>query len=338
MKSGSKDKKIVIIGAGPCGLGAAWRLHELGYDSYEIYEKESYVGGLAASFKDKNGFTWDVGGHVLHSHYDYFDRMFESVLRDEYLTHQRESWVYLLERFVPYPFQNNIHRLPKAIRDECLEGLRNAASAEVSDPKNFSEWITASFGAGVSKYFMYPYNYKVWAYPPELMNYQWVGDRVSKVDLKRIEQTIVTGQDDVSWGPNYVFKFPRRGGTGAIWNGVAKTFDRHIHRNKRLVRVDTTQSRLYFDDGSDDSYDLLLSTLPLDVLVTLVGQKNTAAHKLHHSSVTIVGLGFAGAVPETFRTKCWIYFPDDITPFFRATVFSNYSPNNAPAGHWSLMT
>jgi len=61
------SNKIVIIGAGPTGLGAAFRLHELGYRNWEIYERNHYIGGLSASFKDNKGFTWDIGGHVLFS-------------------------------------------------------------------------------------------------------------------------------------------------------------------------------------------------------------------------------------------------------------------------------
>ncbi|CAG1022279.1 partial 4,4'-diapophytoene desaturase (4,4'-diaponeurosporene-forming), partial [Patescibacteria group bacterium] len=55
-------KKIIILGAGPTGLGATHRLHEIGYENWNIYEKNNYVGGLSASFSDKQGFTWDIGG------------------------------------------------------------------------------------------------------------------------------------------------------------------------------------------------------------------------------------------------------------------------------------
>ena len=50
-----------------------------------------------------------------------------------------------------------------------------------------------------------------------------------------------------------------------------------------------------------------------------------------HSSSHIVGVGLSGAVPDALETKCWMYFPEPQVPFYRATVFSNYSPNNAPA-------
>jgi hypothetical protein len=49
----------------------------------------------------------------------------ESVV-PEWLNHHRESWVWCMDRFVPYPFQNNIHRLPNTEMLECLEGVIKA--------------------------------------------------------------------------------------------------------------------------------------------------------------------------------------------------------------------
>lgn len=73
------SKKIVIIGAGPTGLGAAYRLHELGYQNWVLYEKSDDVGGHATSHVDKHGFVWDEGGHVIFSHYPYFDKLIDKV-------------------------------------------------------------------------------------------------------------------------------------------------------------------------------------------------------------------------------------------------------------------
>ena len=63
--------KYVIIGSGPTGLGAGYRLKELGITNFIILERENRIGGLAKSFVDDKGFTWDVGGHVQFSHYTY---------------------------------------------------------------------------------------------------------------------------------------------------------------------------------------------------------------------------------------------------------------------------
>ena len=73
----------LILGAGPCGLGAAYRLNQLGHASWRLFERNSHVGGLSASFVDEAGFTWDVGGHVLFSHFDTFDRVVDEALKGD---------------------------------------------------------------------------------------------------------------------------------------------------------------------------------------------------------------------------------------------------------------
>ncbi len=128
------DKKIIIIGAGPAGLGAAYRLNELGYTNWQIVEKNGYIGGLSASFKDSQGFTWDVGGHVMFSHYKYFDNLVDKLLGNEYLEHLRESWIWIMERFVPYPFKNNIRYLPKEVVYDCVMGLMEAQNNNKNNP------------------------------------------------------------------------------------------------------------------------------------------------------------------------------------------------------------
>src|SRR5581483_2117354 len=109
--------RVVILGAGPAGLGAAYRLQELGVTDVEVLEARDHPGGLASSYVDAEGFTWDVGGHVQFSHYDYYDAVLDRALGDEWLWHERQSWIWIAGRFVPYPFQNNIHRLDPADRD-----------------------------------------------------------------------------------------------------------------------------------------------------------------------------------------------------------------------------
>src|SRR2546423_1483861 len=95
--------RFLIIGAGPTGLGAAYRLKELGVNDFRILEGSNHVGGLASTFRDPQGFLWDVGGHVQFSHYSYFDRLMELALgADGWLRHERESWIWIRERFIPY--------------------------------------------------------------------------------------------------------------------------------------------------------------------------------------------------------------------------------------------
>ena len=335
---------IVIIGAGPTGLGAAWRLHELGYDNWTLVDAAEFVGGLATSIVDDEGFTWDLGGHVLFSHYNYFDNLMEKALGDAWCEHIREAWVWMRDRWVPYPFQNNIWRLPDEDLIACLEGLVEInKNKPVEKPNTFADWLMHSFGQGLCDTFMFPYNFKVWAYKPEKMNVEWMGERVAEVDLARVLRNLVNKQDDVSWGPNATFRFPLHGGTGAIWKAIG---DKLPHDKKILgsaiTQVDADTKQLTLANGNTISYDTLISTMPLDqFLIALQNRPELSkrAPEFVYSSTHVVGIGLDGEVPQDLATKCWMYFPESISPFYRVTVFSNYSPNNVPqpGKQWSLM-
>ncbi|HEX2577570.1 MAG TPA: NAD(P)-binding protein, partial [Aquihabitans sp.] len=207
------DPRIVIIGAGPTGLGAGWRLEELGYEDWTILEASDHVGGLATSFTDDAGFTYDIGGHVMFSHYEYYDRMVEKLMGGDHTELEREAWVWMEGRYIPYPFQNNIGGLDPETVYECVTGLIRA-QREQHDVRNFADWVGSVFGDGIAKHFMLPYNFKVWATPAELMNHVWIGERVSVVDVEAVLRNVLLGEAQKSWGPNNTFKYPLRGGTG----------------------------------------------------------------------------------------------------------------------------
>jgi protoporphyrinogen oxidase len=334
---------IVILGAGPTGLGCARRLEELGEREWLLFDAEAEAGGLAASVLDPRGFTWDMGGHVQFSHYPFFDDLMDELLSPAgWLWHERESWVWIRGRFVPYPFQLNVGRLPREELLECLRGLVAAAkSPPARPPANFDEWMEASFGPGICRVFMRPYNAKVWAYPARELAAGWIGDRVAAVDLARVIENVVLGRDDVSWGPNNRFRFPRRGGTGAVWRALSARLPAERQRfRRRAVAVSTARHEVRFEDGEAVRYRALVSTIPLDRLVAMSDLRDLApvAAGLMHSSTHVVGVGLRGEPPEALRTKCWMYFPEDDCPFYRVTVFSNYAPENVPGpGFWSLM-
>jgi protoporphyrinogen oxidase len=325
-------------------LGAARRLDQLGHKDWELLEGSPHAGGLAASFQDEQGFTWDIGGHVQFSHYDYFDQAMDEFLgKDGWLHHERESWVWMRDRFIPYPFQNNIRLLPPEDLEQCLAGLVDVARNGHVKPANFRDWILATFGQGLAEVFMFPYNFKVWAFPLEMMNAGWVGERVAVTDLKRILRNLVHAINDVSWGPNNTFRFPVRGGTGAIWRACARQLpDSKLHFNSGVQGIDLDRHELTTVQGRRLKYDTLISTIPLNELIRLGGQSQLMAPSaagLLYSSTNIFGIGLKGKPPADLRTKCWMYFPEANCPFYRVTVFSNYSPNNVPDinTHWSVM-
>jgi len=262
---------------------------------------------------------------------------------DGWYQHQRESWVWIRERFVPYPFQNNVHRLPADDLNRCLQGLVEITRRPQANPANFQQWIDATFGRGLAEVFMEPYNLKVWAYPPAMLSADWVGERVAATDLGRVLRNLVYRTDEISWGPNSTFQFPKKGGTGAIWRACASQLPpEKLHFNARAVHIDLKNRRVCCADGREYPYTHLISTIPLLELIKLTGQTQLlplAERGLLYSSSNIVGLGLRGKPGDELATKCWMYFPEDNCPFYRVTVFSNYSPHNVPDSrlHWSLM-
>lgn len=321
--------KNLIIGAGPTGLGAAHRLAELGDRDFVVLERNDWAGGLAASFTDDAGFTWDIGGHVVFSHYDYFDRLMDSLLGEESLWHERESWVRACATWVPYPFQNNIRHLPPDARWDCVRGLLPGNRPE-GTPANFREWMLHVFGQGICDHFLLPYNFKVWATPPELMNASWVGERVSVVDLEGVLKNICMERDDVGWGPNNRFRFPERGGTGEIFRRMAAPLREHILYGQSVVRLDTANKKAVTAEGLEVEYDAILNTAPLDRLCldwlhAPSPELADAAKKLKHNSVYVAGVGVDSMREDS---RCWMYFPEPDSPCYRLTNFHNYSPNN----------
>lgn len=323
------DKKIVIIGGGPTGLGAAYKLMKLGHNNFELYEKNSYLGGLASSFKDEQGFTWDIGGHVLFCNFKEVDQFFDEMMGDAWIDHLRESWIRFEKGWVPYPFQNNIRHLPKEKLWKCLQTLM-PCQKEAKDAVNFKDWIEKTFGSGLSEFFMDPYNRKVWATPLEQMGHQWISDRVSIISFERVLKNVILEKDDVNWGPNNKFRFPASGGTGQIYRNMEDRLGNKLSKQKILQSISLEGKTLYFSDGSKTTYDYLINTSPLDVFTSLVEgheEIKKEASKLVHNGIYVVGIGIERPRDDS---KCWMYFPEEDYPFYRVTNFSKYSPENVP--------
>ena len=333
------NPRIVIVGAGPTGLGAAYRLQELGSRDWAIYERNSFVGGLASSRTDAAGFTYDIGGHVMFSHYEYFDRLVDRMLGEDFQSLMRESWIRMCGRWIPYPLQNNIRHLPPGVLLECLDGLVDAQRLDPQETANFEEWVDAVFGTGIARHFMRPYNFKVWAHPLEVMSKDWIAERVSMIDLKSVLANVVLERDELSWGPNNTFKYPLDGGTGGLYARFVPHIRDHLQLNREVVEIDLSAKRLRLADGAEDRYDTLLSTMPIPELLGVLRPAPSglieAAGGLSHNSGLVVGIGIAKPC-ET--SKCWTYFPESTAPFYRVTFLSNYSPRIAPEGHTLLLT
>ncbi|CAF1535408.1 unnamed protein product, partial [Adineta ricciae] len=347
--------RIVIIGSGPCGLGAAWRAQEVvrqGYQNLEwkVVEQEQNPGGLAKTIVDEQGFLWDIGAHVIFSHYAYFTSLLDIALpSEEWSIKKREAWVWMRNTCIPYPLQQNLYRLPNDEIIRCIDGLLEVEKKRLTfnKPRTFRDWLEQSFGTGLCETFMFPYNFKVWACPPEKMNVEWMGERVATVDVSKVIANVILKNDDGGWGPNSTFRYPKHGGTGAIWTGLYNKLPaKNFHFLKSVTSIDVAKKEIAYSDGSNERYDAIISTMPLNRLCCIVKGTSLSpdiiqkkASQFRYSSSHIVGFGINGQPPLLLQDKTWLYFPEDDCPFYRVSVFSNFASENVPrpGEQWSLM-
>jgi protoporphyrinogen oxidase len=331
----AERSRILIVGAGPTGLACARELERLGHHHWQILEANPHAGGLAASVLDAAGFTWDLGGHVVFSHFGEFDALLEEVMDGDLLHHDRSSYVRVADRWVPYPFQNNLRHLPEDLIEECLRGLERAPGVTdgAGAGMDFGTWMREVFGEGIVRHFMAPYNLKVWATPAAMMSAGWIAERVSVVDHARVLDNLRRQRDDLGWGPNNTFVFPAAGGTGEIYRRLAQRLGdgERIRYDSAVVEVRPDTRTLRLATGERLDYDALVSTMPLDRLVHQISPCPSAiaeaADELVHNGVHMVGVGYEAPLADD---RSWMYFPDPEVPFYRVTNFAKYSPAHVP--------
>ena len=281
----------------------------------------------------------------MFTHYKYYDKCFDDLMGKDYQLNMRECWVRMFDTLGPLPVPEQ-HPLPPEgsdLRVPRRPGRRRRRRATTRPRRTSSEFIDTVFGDGIAKHFMIPYNFKVWAHPAEMMNKEWIGERVAVLDINRAIKNVVLGTDDFGWGPNNQFKFPLFGGTGEFYRrfGQAARGPRHPEQDASTSST-SPKKEVRFKDGEIVKYDKLITAMPLDKLCNDVingempREIKKAAAGLRHSGGYMVGIGIKQPCPST---KIWMYFPEDNCPFYRVTYLSNYSPYMTPDKdtHYSLL-
>src|ERR1051325_7369777 len=192
---------VLVIGAGPTGLSAAYRLG----DDALLLEQCDQVGGWCRSVED-HGFTFDFAGHIMFSNDPYVHQMYRELLGHNVHWQDREAFIYSKNVHTRYPFQGALYGLPPDVIKECILGVIEANAAHASaapvcdsaiqdccgdgvmeasapmvhrraQPRNFEEFIYQVWGRGIAKHFAIPYNRKLWAVPLSEMETSWLGGR-----------------------------------------------------------------------------------------------------------------------------------------------------------------
>ncbi|KAI6190171.1 Amino-oxidase domain-containing protein [Aphelenchoides bicaudatus] len=344
---------LVILGAGPTGLGALQRFFELQSQNYIqkytkvlIIDREPEAGGLSRTVTDQYGFKWDMGVHVIGaSRFNAFLKMIEETIPDwnADITGIGDDKCEEV-KYAPYPVQNSIHYFPLTTRDKCLAELERRKPSRSNDTLNFGHFSEQHFGKTLQEAFIRPYNEKIWTVPIEEMNSTWVEGRVPKIDLnllrKRCKSPLSEIENDQEETP---FRYPTNSGIGDLWKAFADKFPQKIFLyNTEVVNVDTREKTLFLRDRKTGEereifYELMVSTIPLIELNKLTGLFSSL--KLRHSNVILVGIGLHTPQNDLASKLSWAYYPRQSIIFYRCTVLSNFSNNLTPDPQkfWSVL-
>jgi protoporphyrinogen oxidase len=326
--------EMLILGAGPTGMGAAWRMNEIGGRDWLLLEASDAPGGMSASETDPAGFTWDLGGHVIHSHFAYFDAVLDLV--KDWAHPRRSGWVRIGEKFVPTPVQRHLGELPDALGETIIAEL---ATSRGAPGESLMDYFVATFGPTLTDTFFAPFNAKMWAHPPEIIDHRWTSLR-SGSGAANIPAPVLTLAAEARPDDTSSFPYPLHG-TGGMWAEIAAHLPAERQRyNTTVVGLDLDRREVVTLDGERYTFDHCVSSLPLGQLLTMLVDRpelSARAPALLHSSVHAVGLGFEGEIPPQLAGKSWIYSPDPNVPFYRSTFLSNYSQELAGPGRWSVL-
>ena len=332
-------KRIAILGAGLTGLSTAYHLR----GRCDVFEQAASAGGLCRTMS-RAGFLFDYTGHLLHVRHNYTKQIIQRLLPDQYNLLTRKAYIYAHGRYIPYPFQANIHSLPPEVVKECIIGfvntlrdIRQDKNASPSHPDSFQDWVLDTFGEGIAKHFMFPYNQKVWQIPLDELSAEWVAWSIPKPTLDEFLNGAL-GIPNPAFGYNPTFLYPKTGGAEQL----PRAFLRHlpperVHYTKKAIAIDVAGKMLRFDDHSTDHYDTLISTIPLKHLLEIMRdvpeQVSHAGNQLRYISVYDVNMGVNR---PKISEKHWIYFPEPEFSFYRVGFPSNFSDHVAPAGCSSM--
>ncbi len=328
--------QTTILGAGLTGLSAAYHLR----DGYEIFEQESEVGGLCRTM-EREGFLFDYTGHLLHLRHDYTKHLIRTLLPNRYQQHERKAVIYTQKRYLNYPFQANISSLPPKIIKECIIGFvetLNKEDCSASQAANsFHDWVLHTFGSGIAKYFMFPYNQKLWRIPLDQLSADWVSWSIPKPTLDEFLNGAL-GIKNRAFGYNPTFLYPKSGGTEQLPNTLLSYLrPEHLHHRKKASAIDTETRLVRFNDGTTCSYDRLVSTLPLPSLIQMLQplpqEIKQAGESLRYISVYDVNIGVKR---PNISDVHWIYFPEPEYLFYRVGFPMNFSSAVVPVGCSSM--
>src|SRR5690348_11861216 len=336
----TSQKHVVIIGAGPAGLTAAYELAKLNQRPLVLEERDK-VGGLSCT-ENFQGFHFDMGGHRFFTKVNEVKQFWHEILGGEFLRRPRLSRIYYRRKFFYYPLKPLNALLGLGFWDSTLIVFSYIKWQFFPYQKEdtFEEWVTNRFGKRLFKTFFETYTEKVWGIPCSELKAEWAAQRIKNLSLKtallamffKPKQTIKTLIEE--------FEYPRLG-PGMMWKAVKEAVDQRngrVELESKVIQINRTGRRIHSVmiarnghhetvEGSD-----FISSMPVTDFVKKLSPSApaevvTAAKQLKYRDFLTVCLIVNR--PDLFPDN-WIYIHDPSVKVGRIQNFKNWSPDMVP--------
>jgi protoporphyrinogen oxidase len=336
----------VIIGAGPAGLTAAYRLLQAGKSVVVLEAHPHLVGGISRT-ENYKGYRFDIGGHRFFSRAPEVNEFWHEVLPEGFEQRQRLSRIYYDGKFYHYPLRalealTNLGLWRSLL---CVASYIKWQFSPIPTPRNLREWVSNQFGARLFEIFFRTYTEKVWGLRCEQISADWAAQRIKSLNLaKAVLQSLGWGSRAREAPTSLIdrFHYPRLG-PGMMWEAVR---GKVIAMGGHIVMGATVDKLMYTNTGWQVSWGTqglyvhaahVISSAPLREIMAVLeppAQTRQQAAQLKYRDFITVALILDR--PVSFKDN-WIYIHDPAVRVGRIQNFGAWSPAMVPNAQTSCL-
>ena len=346
---GSGRPHVVILGAGPAGVGAAFELTRRGIASVTVLEKRNVVGGNAGSF-EVEGVHLDYGSHRLHPACDpEILRDLRDLLGGDLVDRPRHGRIRLQGRWIHFPLKpvDLVLRLPKRfVLGVALDMARKILPRPPNDEETFAAVLERGLGRTICREFYFPYARKLWGLPPDQLAATQARRRVSGSSFRKLIRKLIFTIPGVKPPGAGHFFYPKRG-YGQISESLyeaAKNAGGKFLFGASFAAIEHEGGRVQavrYDLGGREHRipsEHVWSTIPINLLIRGLKPEPPADLLEAASRISFRAMILIYLVLEQDRFSEYDahYFPEESIPISRLSEPKNYSASDEPRGRTVL--
>ncbi len=346
------EKKVLIIGAGPAGLAAAYKLCQQGIEVHVFESDPKYVGGLSKTVQYK-GFSFDIGGHRFYTKSQEIEEFWQRLMGDQFLKRKRLSRIYFENSFFNYPLELS-DVLLKINPLRSLGFLYSYILSQVLPKRNIhslEDWLTRHFGKHLYRTFFKSYSEKVWGRPCSEVSADWAAQRINDFNVKEIIFQLIkkinplpqstTRSDEIKTLISH-FEYPTKG-PGMLWEKVVDEIKGnggqvHLAHTVKSLKRESDHWQLQFRENEEiirGSH--IISTFPIKELLQGISpapEQNLIQQipEIQYRDFITVVLMFKQK--DSFPDN-WIYIHDKSVKVARIQNYKNWSPQMVPSDEYT---